>query len=220
MAWHWPLKNSQNFSNQSLQNEERKAMFLLPFLTTRSFCQNLKQRVFRMCKRQCSFFGPSLGFIIHPDKSVLEPTQQIQYVGVVIDSRDMSVRLTAERKCNLKDTCNKLLKARKLTIRDLAKVIGKIVASFTAVKYGPLYYRHLEETKKAALQVAKGDYDSPVSINFSARAELQWWVDNVTTASNDITPSAPDITVASDASMWGEGGGLSGRSFRGPVATS
>ena len=85
----------------------------------------------------------------------------------------MSVRLTAERKCNLKDTCNKLLKAklRKLTIRDLAKVIGKVVASFTAVKYGPLYYRHLEENKKAALQVAKGDYDSPVSITISARTE-------------------------------------------------
>ena len=147
----------------------------------------------------------SLGFIIHPDKSVLEPTQQIQYLGVVIDSRDMSVRLTAERKCNLKDTCNKLLKARKLTIRDLAKVIGKVVASFTAVKYGPLYYRHLEENKKAALLVAKGDYDSPVSITFSARTELHWWVDNATIASNDITPSDPDITVASDASISGWG---------------
>ena len=119
----------------------------------------------------------------------------------------MSVRLTADRKCNLKDSCNKLLKARKLTIRDLAKVIGKVVASFTAVKYGPLYYRHLEENKKAALQVAKGDYDSPVSITISARTELHWWVNNVTTASNDITPSDPDITVASDASMWGGGGG-------------
>ena len=75
------------------------------------------------------------------------------------------------------------------------------------MKYGPLYYRHLEENKKAALQVAKGDYDSPVSITISARAELHWWVDNVTTASNDITPSAPDITVASDASMLGRGGG-------------
>jgi len=40
----------------------------------------------------------SLGFIIHPDKSVLEPTQQIQHLGVVTDSRDTSVRLTAERK--------------------------------------------------------------------------------------------------------------------------
>ena len=103
------------------------------------------------------------------------------------------MRLTADRKCNLKDSCNKLLKARKLTIRDLAKVIGKVVASFTAVKYGPLYYRHLEENKKAALLVAKGDYDSPVSITFSARTELHWWVDNATIASNDITPSGQTL---------------------------
>ena len=98
----------------------------------------------------------SLGFIIHPDKSILEPTQQIQYVGVVNDSRDMSVPLTAERKCNLKDSCNKLLKARKLTVRDLAKVTGKVVGSFTAVKYGPLYYRHLEENKKSCTAGGKG----------------------------------------------------------------
>ena len=43
--------------------------------------------------------------------------------------------------------------------------------------------------------MAKGDYDSPVSITISARTELHWWVDNVTTTSNDITPSDPD-TVA------------------------
>ena len=91
----------------------------------------------------------SLGFIIHPDKSVLEPAQQIQYLGVVIDSRDMSVRLTAERKCNLKDSCKKLLKARKLTIRDLAKVIEKVVASFTAVKYVTL--PHIRQQNNCSL---------------------------------------------------------------------
>lgn len=78
---------------------------------------------------------------------MLQPTQQIQYLGVFIDSRDMSVRLT-ERKNNLKACCHTILKARKLTIRDLARVIGKIVASFPGVKYGPLNYRHLEEAKK------------------------------------------------------------------------
>lgn len=53
--------------------------------------------------------------------------------------------------------------------------------------------------------MAKGDYDSPVSVTIAASTELQWWVDNVTTASNDITPSDPDITVAADASLSGWG---------------
>ena len=91
-------------------------------------------------------------------------------------------------------------------------------------------YHHFKmDTLQVALKLvtpfcfmAKGDYDSPVSITISARIELHCWVDEVTTASNDTTPSDPDITVASDASMsgGGGGGGLSGRSLRGPVATS
>ena len=35
------------------------------------------------------------------------------------------------------------------TIRELAKKIGKIVASFPAVKFGHLHYRCLGENKKA-----------------------------------------------------------------------
>ena len=49
--------------------------------------------------------------------------------------------------------------------------------------------------------MAKGDYDSPVSVTIAARTELQWWVGNVTTASNDITPSDPDITVKENSTL-------------------
>ena len=38
----------------------------------------------------------SLGFIIHPEKSVLEPSHTIQYLGVVINCVTMKVKLTSE----------------------------------------------------------------------------------------------------------------------------
>lgn len=147
----------------------------------------------------------SLGFTVHPEKSVLQPAQSVQYLGVIIDSRSMTVRLTDERKDNLKKCCKQVLRTKKLTVRDLAKVIGKIVASFPAVKFGQLYYRHLEEAKKAALRKAKGCYDSPALLSPSAKAELHWWLENVSTAQNDIALSDPEITIASDASLSGWG---------------
>ena len=79
------------------------------------------------------------------------------------------------------------------------------MASSPAVKYGPLHYRHLEETKEAAVQKTQGHYDSPACLSQHARGELHWWADNADTAHNDITPTDPDITVASDASLSGWG---------------
>ena len=40
----------------------------------------------------------SLGFTIHPDKSVLKPTQNLMYLGFIINSKDMTLKLTEEKK--------------------------------------------------------------------------------------------------------------------------
>ena len=57
-----------------------------------------------------------LGFIVYPHKSVFEPTTKIQYLGAFIDSINMKVELTQERKSSIKTSClsllNKLLHQR------------------------------------------------------------------------------------------------------------
>ena len=80
----------------------------------------------------------SLGFIIHPDKSVLIPSQTIQYLGVIINSCDMTVTLTEERKASLLSACNQLLRDGRVTIRELAKVIGKNCGELPCSKIWPL----------------------------------------------------------------------------------
>ena len=35
----------------------------------------------------------------------------------------------------------------KISLRELARIFGNIVANFPAVTYGPLHYRHLEREK-------------------------------------------------------------------------
>ena len=39
----------------------------------------------------------SLGFYVYPDKSVFRPTQKLKYLGFIIDSKNMSVKLTDDR---------------------------------------------------------------------------------------------------------------------------
>ena len=88
-----------------------------------------------------------LGFVIHPIKSNLIPSQELTILGFILNSVDMSVRLSSNKKSSLKKDCTSLLKEKKFTIREVARVIGKIVSSFPGVMHGPLYYRNLEEDK-------------------------------------------------------------------------
>lgn len=60
-----------------------------------------------------------------------------------------------------------------MTIKDLAKMIGKIVAAFPAVKFGLLHCGHLERDKKAALEMHKGDFDQLLYLSTPAETELQ-----------------------------------------------
>ena len=147
----------------------------------------------------------SLGFVVHPDKSVLIPSQRIVYLGFIIDSIKMMVFLTQERTDSILALCKTLYKANYVLIRDLAKVIGKIISTFPAVRYGPLFYRLLEENKKAALKESQGDYDGFTQLTDLAKVELKWWMDNISLASKPILISEPEVSIESDASLQGWG---------------
>ena len=82
----------------------------------------------------------SLGFIIHPEKSALIPSQTAQFLGFIIDSVHMTVSLTEEKKEFIKSECENLLVISLPTIRQVARVIGILVAAFPGVEFGPLYY--------------------------------------------------------------------------------
>ena len=73
-----------------------------------------------------------------------------------------------------------------ITIRDIVKIIGKIVASLPAVMYGPLHYRQLEKEKKVALVLNKGDFDGRMTLSLSAKSELRWWIENTEFACNGL----------------------------------
>ena len=88
----------------------------------------------------------SLGFIIHPKKSVLIPTQHLIFLGFILDSILMRIYLTPDKCQKLVKLCYDLLH-HKSTIRMLSQVIGYITSTFPEVMFGPLFFRHLERDK-------------------------------------------------------------------------
>ncbi len=42
------------------------------------------------------------GFVVHPEKSILNPTKEIKYLGFLLNSESMTIRVTRERALKLK----------------------------------------------------------------------------------------------------------------------
>ena len=152
----------------------------------------------------------SLGFTIHDEKSQLMPTQEITYLGFVINSQTMTITLTHERKQKLLNACACLLEKTEEKIRTVASCIGLMVASFVAVPLGPLYYRVLEKDKNRALSKNKGNWERKMLVSEESKNELRWWVENTEEQSAPIYRPNPIITMKTDSSLTGWGALIAG----------
>ena len=79
-----------------------------------------------------------LGFTNHPEKSVLGPTQEIEFVGFVLNSVEMKIKLIDGKSGKIILKIKKLLYEEKQTMRVLASVIGSLVATFLVLPYSKL----------------------------------------------------------------------------------
>ena len=150
------------------------------------------------------------GFVVHPIKSIFEPTQKLEFLGFWIDSRTMLITLTESKAETIKRLCSDLKGFKKPSIRTVARVVGKMVSSFPAVRFGKLFYRLIDNEKTAALKLHQGNYEAKMSLSIQAKQDLQWWIDNIIDNSAPIVESTPDITIFSDASLKGWGGARDG----------
>ena len=71
----------------------------------------------------------NLGFSIHSAKFILTPTQRIKFLGFVIDSVQMTLEITEEKKNKVHNFCLEIFQKEKITLRTLASVIDNFVAS-------------------------------------------------------------------------------------------
>lgn len=146
-----------------------------------------------------------LGFIIHEKKSVLVPTRTITFLGNNIDSEKMLVTLPVEKVCLIVQECRELYKRQYVKIRTVARVLGLMVSTFSAVEFAPLYYRIIEKGKILALKSSQGNFDSTMFISDEMRSELKWWIDNLATQKRHISHGNANLTIITDASSFGWG---------------
>ena len=146
-----------------------------------------------------------LGFMISKDKSVVTPTKQIEFLGFVIDSRTMQVMMTDDKSQKILGFVKQLMGKKTCSIRFLAKVIGKVLATAPANQMAARYTKQLEIEKNMGLANNKFDYDAVVEISDRARRDLVWWSGNIGTLTAPVIVGKPDYELYTDASTQGWG---------------
>ena len=149
-----------------------------------------------------------LGFVVNYDKSQLEPVRQIEYLGFILDTVAMLVQLPPEKVQNIRQKCMEMLSNTHVTVRVLAKLLGKLASTVRAILPGPLHYRQLQMQKTKALLLGGQSYEAPVVLTKECKEELAWWIDSLESwNSRTMIKVSPDLAmqIKTDASKRGWG---------------
>ena len=122
-------------------------------------------------------FKPPLNFLIvwaFMFNSILEPSQVLEFLGFFLNSMTMTVTLSHTKVENITQVCKDLLTRTQPTIREVAVVIGKLVASCPGVAMVPLFYRQLKKEKTVPLKFHHGNFDESIALSPVAESDLQW----------------------------------------------
>ena len=114
----------------------------------------------------------SLGFVINLKKSVLSPTQKIEFLGFQIDSQRMI--MPQQKVKSLKQRARHLSRVSQLLVREIAQILGLMISVQPAILPAPLFYRNIERLKIRTLR-EQMSYDAKITMTEGAKSDLHWW---------------------------------------------
>ena len=146
-----------------------------------------------------------LGYVVNFIKSVLTPTQTIEHLGLIINSLDMTAKVTPDKCVHIINICKSLTSNSKPTIREVSRVLGTMISYLPGVEFGFLNYRNLENCKKQALSAQKGNFEAMMALDEGAIEDINWWIENIVEQFTCLLRPKPEYYLSSDSSMlmWG-----------------
>ena len=152
----------------------------------------------------------ALGFTMNFEKSILQPSRTLEFLGVLIDSANLTFSIPQGKINSLKALCTKLLQRESTTVRELAKAMGRLRATAPAFSPAPLQLRNMQLLMKLALR-KNNSYEQKIILDKGTKQELTWWLENLEIFNGKaITMKSPDIIISSDASPKGWGAACKG----------
>ena len=145
------------------------------------------------------------GFTISWKKSVLGPTQSIDYLGFTIDSTTLTLTIPGTKVTSLVTMAQDTLTQFRMSIRHFAGVVGRLAATDPGNDRAKVHIKVLQRVKQNALTRSQGDYESTVYLSSATKACLREWIQHIPIASAIYAEAIPQETVYTDSSKTGWG---------------
>lgn len=147
----------------------------------------------------------SLGFLINERKSQLKPTQKIEFLGFMFNSKTMSLSLPIRKRKLLTQLFKKFKQTKICQIRKFASLVGKLVSIAPTQKYGWLHVKPFEIAKLEALKLNNKNFNRKMIFPIKLSQELDWWLKHIKFSKRISTPDHFSLEIFSDASNMGWG---------------
>lgn len=161
-----------------------------------------------------AWFLHKLGLTINWDKSILTPSQLIEFLGFLLNSRTQTVSVTREKVRKIIHEVNQWLHQHETTplpsrvpAHKLASLVGSLSALRPSVECAFLHLRQLDICKTTG--VSEEGWEGTCTLTPQALEELRWWRDNLPTHNGTCwRQSAPTWELTTDAAHQGWGATL------------
>ena len=155
-----------------------------------------------------------LGLIVNYDKSELTPTQSFIFLGMQIDLLEATVAPAPKHRKKLLGFIAKL-RARRVSSRFLAKVLGLLQFLAPLVHRGKLHLRSVQHWVRAHWVQSRGNWSDMIRTDPRLRDILSWWTLPHLLEGVPLRGPKPQRELCTDASTAGWGANLGARTASG-----
>ena len=160
----------------------------------------------------------NLGFVINFPKSLLEPKKIIEFLGFLVDSNAMELKLPGDKLKSIRGEAKRILTSEYTTALELSRMLGKMNATTKAIEIAPLFYRQLQAELQLTLNRFQQDYSTQLQLSCRAKEELQWWHTHFTNWNGrSLIAKKLNVSLETDASRMGWGVVCQGTRTGGPL---
>jgi hypothetical protein len=157
-----------------------------------------------------------LGFLINWEKSIVDPAQILEYLGLVVDSVRLSFALPQLKATSVKAMCDAALKKGCISLREIASIMGNFTWAIPTIPFAQAHFRRMQSFYIEQARRARFNLNFKCSLSEDAKQDLQWWSVNLGYGKDKaFFPEVPDLEIFSDASMTGWGAYCNGIRTRG-----
>ncbi|KAI9551258.1 reverse transcriptase [Daphnia sinensis] len=144
----------------------------------------------------------AVGFVINRAKSSGVPSQSREFLGLVVDSRSLTLSLKKDKVEKMVGSCRKMLSLDKVSLWDLSSLIGNFSWAISAVPFAQAHYRSLQH--RFLVESRLSDLSAKILLDIESKSDLA------------CSDGFSDITIFADASLIGWGAVCDKSTAQGP----